>query len=262
MHPRLQEKEQLVFGKGSFVENIAVIALSNQMVLRRQMDIIANNIANVSTPGFKGQNMAFKEFLDEEEAGAEATSYVQEMGIGTDFAQGPMTNTGGDYDLAINGDGFFSIGTAVGTRYTRNGNFRLDGNGQIVNGNGDPLLSDNGRPIVVPSAAEKVVITQDGTLYADGAVIGRVGLVRFNNPAQLSREDGGFYAIPANIRMQPVAVANPRIYQGMLEASNVEGVMEITKMMQVARAYESAQKVIDKEDDRVRNAIRRLTQTQ
>lgn len=227
----------------------------------RQMEIIANNIANVSTPGFKSNSLAFKEYLAKNNNGQE-TSYVQELGVITDFSQGPITHTGADFDLAINGDGFFTVGTAVGNRYTRDGHFRLDGNGQIVTEAGDPLLSDGGAPIVVPSAAENIIITKDGTVYADKDAIGKVGLVGFKNPELLERESAGLYRIPEGSTDAPVAIEQPAMVQGSLESSNVQSVTEMTKMMNVSRSYESAQKMIEREDERVRQAIRRLAQMQ
>ncbi len=244
------------------MENIAAIALSNQIVLRRQMEIIANNMANISTPGFKGQNLAFKEYIDKGDVGDDRTSYVNAAGVNTDYTQGSMQHTGSDFDLAINGEGYFTIGGPNGTRYTRNGNFRPDSNGQLVSGTGDPVLNTNGTPIIIPSAADKITVSQNGGVYAGTTLLGRVGIVKFANADLLEREDSGLYMLPAGSNETPEPVERPRIYQGMLEGSNVEGILEMTKMMEVSRAYESAQKVVEKEDDRLRNAMRRLSQTQ
>ncbi|TAH37571.1 MAG: flagellar basal-body rod protein FlgF [Alphaproteobacteria bacterium] len=243
------------------VESSAYVAISQQTALTRQMEIIANNIANISTAGFKSSNLAFKEYLAKNEDG-EDTSYVQELGVVTDFSQGSITHTGADFDFAINGEGFFTVGTAAGNRFTRDGHFRLDGNGQIVNENGDPLLSDGGAPIVVPSAAEQITVAQDGTIYADKDVIGKIGLVGFKNAGLLEREGAGLYKLPQGSIDAPAPIEHPVMVQGSIEASNVQSVQEMTKMMQVSRSYESAQKMIEREDDRVRQAIRRLAQMQ
>lgn len=245
------------------MENIAAIALSNQIVLRRQMEIIANNIANISTPGFKTQNMAFTEYVNRSNnANNSSTSYVNTFGVNPDLTQGAMQHTGGNYDLAIEGDGYFTIGGIDGTRYTRNGTFRLDSNGQLVNSNGDPVLSNNGSPIVIPSAAERVTISQNGTVYADNRSLGRLGIVTFEEPQNLLQSEASQFMVSPEKPMEPIPVEDMKIYQGMIESSNVGGVMEMTKMIQVARAYESAQRVLEKEDDRVRNTLRRLSQTQ
>ncbi len=245
------------------MESVSLIAISQQNALRRQMDIIAHNIANMSTPGFKAENLSFKEFLAKSPNGnGDTTSFVQEMGINADFSQGAMTHTGSEFDFGINGEGMFTIGAAAGNRYTRNGHFRLDGNGQIVNENGDPLLSQAGSPMVIPSSASKVTVLKNGNIYADKTLVGKIGLVQFKDPWALERETAGIFKIPANSTDSPEPVTKPNVYQGMLESSNVQSIIEMTKMMQVARAYESAQKTVDKEDDRLRQTIRRLAQMQ
>lgn len=235
------------------MENIQYIAVSQQTALSRQMEIIANNIANISTPGFKAENLTFKEYMIRDSRG-DKTSFVQDAGVAKDMRQGPLQHTGADFDFAINGDGFFTIGAAEGNRYTRSGHFKLDDNGQIVNFNGDPLLSENGNPLVVPLAASKITMTKDGKIYADNVSIGKVGLVKFENPQSLSPEMAGLYTTSED----PQPVTNPELYQGMIEESNVQGVVEMTKMMQISRSYESTQRIIEREDDRVRQAIKRL----
>ena len=241
--------------------SVSYILISQQEALRKQMDIIANNIANVSTPGFKSGNIAFKEYLSKP-ADGDPTSYVQFSGTALDLTQGPISHTGADFDFAINGQGYFSIGAATGTQYTRNGHFRLDNNGQIVNDNGDPLLSESGAPIIIPSAAQKITVMKEGTIYADNAIIGKIGLVNFPYPQKLASESGGIFKVVPDTDNRPTKVTKVELIQGSLEEANVQGVVEMTKMMQVARSYESAQKIIDKEDDRIRQAIRRLSQNQ
>ncbi len=243
------------------MESSAYIAISQQSALRQQMDIIANNIANISTPGFKSGHLSFKEYVNRNVNNIE-TSFVQELGMVSDLSQGPLNHTGAELDFAINGEGFFSVGALNGTKYTRNGHFKMDGNGQVVNENGDPLLSDSGGPIVLPSAANEIRVTKDGTIYADKSVVGKIGLVKFERPELLERESGGLYKLPANSADAATPVESPEIVQASLETSNVQGVVEITKMMQVSRSYETAQKLVEREDDRVRQAIRRLGQMQ
>ncbi len=243
------------------MQSINYIALSQQTALRRQMDVIANNIANASTPGYKAQHTLFSEYLAKTQNGT-PISYVQEKGIGTDFAQGPMQQTGADFDFAINGEGFFTVGSAIGNRYTRAGHFVLDENGQIITSRGDPLLSDGGAPIVVPSAAKDISVTKTGTILADGAPIGKIGLVKFDQPNMLVPDETGMLALPEGLALTPQTVDQPDISQGFLEQSNVQSVVEMTSMMQVARSYESTQKIIEREDDRVRQLIRRLGQNQ
>jgi flagellar basal-body rod protein FlgF len=223
------------------------------------MDVIANNIANMSTPGFKGENVVFKEYITPGDEDGK-TSFVQDAGVSTDYTQGELVHTGSDLDFGINGDGYFVIGAAQGNRYTRGGHFKLDGNGQITTIAGDPLLSEGGTPMVVPLAATKISLNKDGSLYADGDLLGKVKLVKFSSPQMIDREEGGLYreAVPGNTA--PVDKVN--ISQGMLEQSNVQSVVEMTKMMQVARNYESTQNLMDKEDDRVRQAIRRINTAQ
>lgn len=243
------------------MDNINYIALSQQSALQRQMEVIANNIANMSTPGYKAENMLFREYMAPTEGG-QKISYVQDLGVATDLSQGPIAHTGYDYDFAIEGEGYFVIGAAAGNRYTRNGHFRLDANGQIVNANNDPLLSDSGTPMVVPSAASKVTLNRDGSLYADDTLIGKVKLIKFEKPQMLEREEGGLYREKDPSLTRATPVQNAQILQASIEQSNVSGVVEMSRMMQVSRSYESTQNIVNREDDRVRQAIRRITQAQ
>ncbi|MGD9649449.1 MAG: flagellar basal-body rod protein FlgF [Dongiaceae bacterium] len=242
-------------------DSINYIALSRQMALHRQLDVVANNIANASTPGFKVESIMMKEFPVYLPNGNKI-SFVQDMGLATDFTQGGMTRTGAPLDIAINGEGYFAVAGPNGNRYTRSGHFKLDANGQIITPNGDALLSSSNTPLLVPTDAQQITITRDGTVSTEQGKVGKVGVVTFDNPQVLERESGALFVLPPKLAdaNAPKQSKNAEMTQGMLEESNVKSVVEMTKMMELSRAYEASQKLLDREDERVRQTIRRLGQ--
>jgi flagellar basal-body rod protein FlgF len=216
--------------------------------LERVVDIVANNLANASTP-------AFKRIVVKVTGGVPIPVAVSDgaaMGIGTlaglpvsltsgtDAAQGPVQRTGNPLDVAISGPGFFVVQTKAGAAYTRDGHFEVDAQGRLVTGAGDPVLGTAG-PIVIPQGARSVEIGRDGTVAADGAVIGQLRIEL--PPGQLQPLGGGLYAAAGPGR--PVA---PPLTPGALEGSNVSPVREMVALIAALRAYESAQRVMQEED--------------
>jgi len=233
------------------VENPGYIALSRQMVLRRQMDIVANNLANLTTPGFKGESMLFIEHLARTEP-REKISLVRDIATIRDLRAGPMTETGSPFNLAIRGEGYFAIQTPEGTRYTRAGGFTPDAEGQIVTPQGLPLLDDGGAPIIIPVDALSVVVSRDGTISTDQGELGRVQVVRFENQQALKRLANSLYDAEGQAALP---VEEPDVQQGKLESSNVAGVVEMTKLVNTVRRYEAAAKLANDEHERQRRAI-------
>lgn len=236
------------------MSDAALSSLQLQTVLGRQMEIIADNIANISTPGFKAEMMA----VTPEGDGTAPKDELMAVpyGLVRDIRAGDFTHTGNGLDLAIKGDGFFVVQTPAGERYTRNGRFQLDGDGQIVNSNGYPVLGDGGGAITVPAGSGNLSISRDGTISTDAGNIGTIGIVTFANQRTMERADGGLFI--AN--EAPVPAEEAEIIQGSIENSNVKAVVQITEMIQVMRAYQQAQRVVDSENERVTRAIRSLTQ--
>jgi flagellar basal-body rod protein FlgF len=236
------------------LENPGYIALSRQMVLKRQMDVLANNLANVTTPGFKGESMLFVEHLKRTDH-SERLRFVQDIATVRDLAPGPMTHTGSPFDLAIRGDGYFAVETPEGERYTRAGGLALDADGQIVTAQGLALLSDGGSPITVPPDAASVTVARDGTVSSDQGEIGRIRLVRFESPQVLNKLEHGLYDAAGQ---EPLPVEAPDIQQGKVEGSNVVGMVEMTKLITTVRSYQAAANLADQEHQRQRRAIEAL----
>ncbi len=224
------------------------------MVLRREMDVLANNLANLTTPGFKAERMLFVEHLKRTDH-QEKIRFVQDIATVRDLKPGPLTHTGSPLDLAIRGDGYFAVETAGGERYTRAGGFALDAEGQVVNAQGQALLDDGGSPLTVPTETAAVTVAQDGTVSSEDGEIGRIRLVRFDKPQALKKLQHGLYSAAGQ---EPLPVQTPDIQQGKLERSNVAGVVEMTTMIATVRSYKAAANLAEQEHQRQRRAIEAL----
>jgi len=233
------------------MENSLSVALSRQAVLGRQMDIISTNLANMNTAGFKAESLVFTEFQEPANKGA-PLSLVYDTTSVRDMSEGTLTGTNNPLDLAIHGDGFFAVQTPDGTRYTRHGAFQLDNLGQIVTLTGNPVLGAGGAPIIIPNGTATITITRDGTVSADAVEVGKVDVVRFDNPTALSKKGDGLYDAGGQA---PRAATDTKVVQGMIEGSNVKGVTEMTRMIDVVRSYQSAGRLAESEHQRILDAI-------
>ncbi len=223
-----------------------------QTTLMRRMDMIADNVANASTPGFKAEMLGFSTRF----AGTgQGTRLIQEVAQARDTSEGAFTQTGNRLDLAIKGEGYFAVKTPLGERFTRNGRFLLDNDGQLITSQGFPVLGDDGQPIVFAPTESDIRIDTDGTISTESGPVGMIGVVRFANDQALVRTQQGFLAGDA----EPEPAVEARVMQGVIEESNVESVIEMTRMMQVLRDFQSAQKVVDSEHSRTRRMIEVLT---
>ncbi|MGQ0664512.1 MAG: flagellar basal-body rod protein FlgF [Pseudomonadota bacterium] len=243
------------------MENPSFVALSQQTALRRQLEVIAHNLANVSTPAFKAERALFAEYVDPRSTsrgvggpGARA-SFVKEVAVRRDHRDGALTRTGNSFDFAIHGPGFFALETPDGVRYTRNGRFRPDDQRRLVTSDGHLLLGKGERPIVLPTGEARIEVTRDGAVATPDGELGAIGLVQFGDVSALKRQAGGLYAADA-----PALPASPKteIHQGMIEDSNVQPILEITAMIEVTRRYQSAQRMVDTDHERERKAIEKL----
>lgn len=237
------------------MENALLVGLSAQIALRRNMDIIANNLANVSTAGFKRETPMFEELLASVEADTGSmreVSFVRDWGVLRDMTSGPLLQTGSAFDIAVEGNGMLVVRTAEGDRYTRDGHMKLDAQGQIVTANGDPLLGDGG-PISVPAGVTDIKIASDGTVSTPAGVIGKFAVVSFP-PGALNKEGKNLYSAEGT----PEPAQNTRILQGMIERSNVEPVYEMTQMIEVLRAYQHSTEQLNATDDLIRRALQRI----
>lgn len=243
------------------METSTLIALSRQGGVGRQLDIVANNIANMNTTGFKGEQMMFIQHLVKSPGGQSLLgpklAFTRDIATMLDTSDGPMEKTGNSLDLGINGEGYFVIQTENGERYTRNGRFQLDDGGQLVNQNGDPLLSTGNQPIFLSPEDTEISISRDGTVSTNNGDLGRIRLVGFENLQKLKRAADGLF----NSDERPKDIESPEINQGMLEGSNVKPIFEMAKMITIHRSYDSIRSFIKREDERMRNMIREMGQT-
>lgn len=243
------------------MENTSFIALSRQGALQREIGIIANNLANLNTTGFKAKKMMFVEHIVKTKGGdrisGDRLAFVRDIATMRVTTQGNLEKTGNPLDLAIRGDGFFAIQTKNGERYTRDGHFRLDTQGQLVTQKGDPVLSDGGQPFFFGPEDKKISVSRDGTVSTENGEVGRVRLVQFKNNQAMHEIGNGLLSTDQT----PTTVDNPDVVQNMLEDSNVQPITEMARMIAVQRAYDNVKKFIDREDQRIRTMIRDVTRT-
>lgn len=251
------------------MENALLVSLSRQVSLRRELDVIANNIANLNTTGFKGESVMFEQYLDPNArheifpGNDRRISFVLDRATLQDFSQGPLQRTEAPLDVAIDGPGFFAVQTQNGERYTRAGNFHLNPQGQLVTNNGQQVLGQGG-PIVLEPTDSNIAIAADGTISATNAagVVGERGklrMVTFANPAQLSQQGDGLWSAPAT--MAPTnATPMTRAVQGALEKSNVHAVREMNRMLEVTRTYTNISNMQNRTDELRRKAIDKLAE--
>lgn len=227
--------------------------LSRQRGLMREMQMVANNIANMATTGYRQQGVVFSEYVrstDRDGSVAMSAGHVRN----TSLAQGTLTRTGGQLDLAIEGEGFFLVQTPAGERLTRAGAFASSAAGDLVTLDGHLVLDAGGAPVFVPPDATDLAIGQDGTMSSNGAPIGQIGVVQPIDPGAMVREGGVLFRADAGF--DPVEA--PRLRQGFVESSNVDPILQIARMIEVQRAYEMGQTFLQREDERVRAAIKAL----
>ena len=235
------------------METTTYIALSRQMVLRRRMDIVANNIANMTASGFQAEMLLAEQVPVD--AGREQTiNFVQDVALVRDLTPGAMIPTNNPLDVAIEGQGYFIVGTDEGDRYTRSGQFRLNDLGEITTASGHSVFDDGGAPLAIPADSGRITIAPDGTVSTPDTVIGRLGLVQFDDPQALEKAGEGLYRTD----QAPQPAEDARIVQGLLEGSNVRPVVEMTDMMSTLRAYQGTQKIIDTHHELERRMIERM----
>jgi len=236
------------------VDTSGYIALTRQSGLLKELQSVANNIANISTTGFRREGVVFAEAVQALDAEGGGVSMATARVRYTDALSGNLTKTGGTFDLAIDGPGFFMVETPMGDRLTRAGSFTPNAEGELVTMSGYRVLDAGGAPVFIPPNAGAVGIAEDGTVSASGKPLAQIGIFEVENPQMLLREDGVMFlfqedAIPAE---------NSRVKQGFIEGSNVDAVTEMARLIEVQRAYELGQNLLDSEDERIRTSIRTL----
>ena len=241
------------------MDNSLLVSLSQQLAAYRAMGVIANNLANASTPGFKREAAKFEEYIaqmrpGEGQTGMQSVSFVKDAGILRDTSQGNIQRTGATYDLAIAGKGYFAVQTPQGLRYTRDGHFSLDANGQIVTSDGHALQGDGGAITITPDDGA-IQIAHDGTLSGKTGQLAKIRIVDFADAATTMKKEGGNLYFTDQPAIVPTGTS---LRQGMLESSNVQPVIEISRMIEVMRAYEATATLSKSHEDLKRQAIEKL----
>lgn len=235
------------------------VALARQSGLVKELQSVANNIANLSTTGYRREGVIFAEMVQALPAEGGSVAMTEARARFTDDLQGALVQTGGSLDIAIEGDGYFTVQTPEGPRLTRAGAFARDAEGTIVTLDGHPLLDEAGGPIVIPFEVRDIGLAQDGTISVDGAPQGKIGLVVADDPTTVFREAGVLFRVDGET--VPIEPGVGRMVQGFLENSNVNPIAEMARMIEVQRAYEYGQKLLDQEDERIKQVVNTLGRT-
>lgn len=241
------------------MENAELIGLSRQVTLRRQMAVVANNLANMNTNGFKAEHSLFEEYIDPKAAhnGFERTdrplSYVIDDRTLTDLRPGAIVRTENPTDLALDENQFFTIQTPQGIRYTRNGAFEIDSEGRLVTSEGYAVLGNGNAPIQFEPGDTKIAVGRDGTIGTSQGARGALAIVEVGNEETLVRTENNLFE-GGNFQ----AAERPGVMQGFIEKSNVKGVSEVARMIEIQRAYERLANQIKRQDEIRRDAIRKL----
>jgi len=235
------------------MENSGYVTLTRQTGLMREMEIIAHNIANSATTGYRQQGLVFSEYVKAVDGG-ESLSMAAARIKKTSSAQGVLTQTGNTLDLAIEGLGYFQLETPDGIRLTRSGAFNVDATGDIVTTDGHRVLDGGGAPINVPAGETNVEVAADGTVSLGERLLGQIGVVLPENGSNLTREAGVLFKTDAALEVSPDAT----VLQGHLEGSNVDAISQLTRMIEVQRAYEIGQKLLDMDHEQSRTALQTL----
>jgi flagellar basal-body rod protein FlgF len=244
------------------MENALLVSLSRQKALQAQMNVLANNMANMNTSGYKSDGLLFEEHLMPtarmtDLSGRDAkVSFVQDVGQFRNFNEGSIEQSGGELDVALSGEGWLVVQTQQGERYTRNGQLKLNSEGQLVTNAGNPVLGEGG-PISFAPNESGIEIATDGTISTTAGIKDRLQVVQFDNPHSLKKH--GYTLFKTDEAPQPAE--DVRILQGMIEKSNVNPIMEMTRMVETVRAYTAVTSSIDSAHRLRRTAIERLGDT-
>jgi flagellar basal-body rod protein FlgF len=249
------------------VENASLVGLSRQIALQREIDVVANNIANLNTTGFKADNVVFHEHLmpvaraNQFRGNDRQVSFVQDRATWLNLSQGPVEQTGNPLDIAVSGDGFLTVQTPRGERYTRNGALQINNQGQLVTAGGNPVLGASG-PIVFQPTDKEIAIAADGNvtvLEGTGrvdSVRGKLRIVSFADAQKLVKEGSNLYSAGTGVAAQPDPAS--RVRQGYVEKSNVNSVTEMSRMIEITRTYTQISALLQQQSDLHKSAIEKL----
>ncbi len=252
------------------MENALLVGLSRQMALSHELDVVANNIANIDTTGYKSDRAAFGEYLmpgaaDQQFSGRDRrVNFVQDRATWIDYSPGGITRTGDPLNVAIDGKGYFVVQTPRGQRFTRNGAFSVDATGQLVTSEGYQVQGDAG-PITFQPTDHDIIISPSGIITVhEGASTtdaprGKLQIANFAQPQRLQKDGSSTFTAPNGVNPDP-APANTRVVQGAVEKSNVNPVAEMARMIQITRSYSDIAAILQQQGDQRRNALQQLSQ--
>jgi flagellar basal-body rod protein FlgF len=237
--------------------------LSAQVALQKELDVVANNVANASTSGFKADRQLFQTYINRLNVPGDNIAFVQDRATYIDRAAGPIQQTGNVFDVAIQGDGYLSVATAQGTQYTRDGRLHTGPDGTLVDSEGRSVLDPSGEPIQLPTQFSDLQIRADGTINVRvrgvAQDVGQIGTFRPLDPLTLRKSgDGLFVGSPGGMQSIAPDDTSSRIVQGALEGSTVQPVKEIANMTELSRAYERLQMLLSDDNDREQKMIQTL----
>ncbi|MDO9462019.1 MAG: flagellar basal-body rod protein FlgF [Alphaproteobacteria bacterium] len=242
------------------MENAFLVSLSHLSSLKREMDVIANNLANVNTDAYKSENVLFEEFISpvaEGDGKVPEVSFVLDYGLVRNLSAGNLVQTGSPLDVAISSDGYFAVQFNDQIAYTRNGSFNLNNKGELVTSAGHQVLNANLRPIVIPPGSELPDIASDGTISGPGLGNQKLGVFSFKDQQALKKIGANLFTTGEERTLTPKDKLN--LVQGSVESSNVQAVSEITRMIEVMRKYQSAAQLTENGDELTRKAIDQLS---
>jgi flagellar basal-body rod protein FlgF len=252
------------------MDNTLLVGLSRQVSLARELEVVANNLANINTTGYKSDNSLFEKFLmpeasaDAFPAGSRQVSYVRDRATWHNLGPGPILRTGGPLDVAIDGNAFLVVQTAGGQRYTRNGALQISPTGALVTTAGDPVLGVGG-PIQFQNTDNDISIGEDGTITVregpsatSDSVRGQLQLAQFANPGALQKEGSSLFSAPPGVTSQQ-APQTVRVVQGSIEQSNVSPVTEMARMVEITRTYELISSILQQENAERTAALDKLS---
>lgn len=252
------------------MENAVLIGLSRQMALKRELEVVANNIANVNTTGFKADTALFEEFIMPGASAGQFSrqdrrmSYVHDRSTYIDPSQGSIQHTGAPLDVAIEGEGYFVVQTPRGERYTRAGSLQINADGQLVTSEGHSVQGENG-PIIFQALDTGIMISKEGTITVreggdtrSDAVRGKLRIVTFDQGQQLHKDGGATFSAPADAVARDVE--QPTVIQGAIEKSNVKSIIEMTRLIEITRTYTQVAGILQNQHDLRRSAVEKLAE--
>jgi len=237
----------------------SAVAASRLIAQQRAVEVTAGNMANTNTPGFRASRVQFSDWLSRQTnaqtpPGGRTIAYTQDRATWREQRPGTLTHTGNPFDLALTADGYFTVATQRGPRLTRDGRFGLMPDGTLADGNGNAVLDTNGRPMQLSPTDTRVTIAGDGTVSSENGQLGKVGIVRPDDPMRLSAEGATLF----DSASPTTAVTSPALVQGAVEDSNVQPVLELTRMLQLQRQFEFVAQFVQTEADRQQGAIDKI----